>query len=163
MKVIIFIAAMIFVSMLVGCAGQTTDPRQGGLFSYNPDAYEQRLAEQRSRLAKIEAATSRENAKTGSLEATKSSQILQKKELESKLAKLMTSIAILDQELRSAELLTAEKEQERKRILHDLKELQQSVALADKEDDFGDKRLEIERLKKKRKALEDESILLLGL
>ena len=29
------------VVVLAGCAGQTTDPRQGGLFSYNPQAYEQ--------------------------------------------------------------------------------------------------------------------------
>lgn len=36
-----------------GCA-TTTDPRQGGLFSYNPDAYEQRLNDRRDKVASIE-------------------------------------------------------------------------------------------------------------
>ena len=39
-----------------GCAGQTSDPRQGGLFSYNPEAYEQRAQERKERLAAIEQA-----------------------------------------------------------------------------------------------------------
>jgi len=40
--------------LLSGCAGQTTDPRKGGLFSYDPDAYEQRLDERRAHLNAIE-------------------------------------------------------------------------------------------------------------
>jgi hypothetical protein len=40
--------------LLVGCV-TTDDPRQGGLFSYNPKAYEQRLAERRAVLHAIQA------------------------------------------------------------------------------------------------------------
>ena len=40
------IGAMLFA----GCAGQTTDPRQGGLFSYDPDAYQQRIADRENHL-----------------------------------------------------------------------------------------------------------------
>jgi predicted nucleic acid-binding Zn-ribbon protein len=39
--------------LLVGCA-TTTDPRQGGLFSYNPQAYEQRLEERRQTMAALD-------------------------------------------------------------------------------------------------------------
>jgi chromosome segregation ATPase len=38
---------------LMGCA-TTTDPRQGGLFSYNPQAYEQRLEERRQTMAALD-------------------------------------------------------------------------------------------------------------
>jgi len=40
--------------LLSGCAGTTTDPRRGGLFSYNPQAYEQRLADRERQLSDIE-------------------------------------------------------------------------------------------------------------
>ncbi len=40
--------------LLSGCAGQTTDPRQGGLFSYDPKAYDQRLADRENRLAELD-------------------------------------------------------------------------------------------------------------
>jgi predicted nucleic acid-binding Zn-ribbon protein len=39
--------------LLIGCA-TTTDPRQGGLFSYNPQAYEQRLEERRQTMAALD-------------------------------------------------------------------------------------------------------------
>lgn len=43
----------ILLSLLTGCA-TTTDPRQGGLFSYNPQAYEQRLEERRKSTAVLD-------------------------------------------------------------------------------------------------------------
>ncbi len=52
--------------LLNGCAGGTTDPRQGGLFSYNPTAYEQRLSDRERQLSSIEkdtAAQKRKNAR----------------------------------------------------------------------------------------------------
>ena len=39
--------------LLSGCAGKTTDPRKGGLFSYNPDAYEKRLSDRQKQLNSI--------------------------------------------------------------------------------------------------------------
>lgn len=53
--------------LLSGCAGTTADPRQGGLFSYNPDAYEKRLAEREKHLATIESDTAKQKRKSANL------------------------------------------------------------------------------------------------
>jgi hypothetical protein len=66
MKVIYFLAGITLL-LLNGCAGQTTDPRKGGLFSYDPDAYEQRLADRRNHLASIEQDTDKQKRKQAQL------------------------------------------------------------------------------------------------
>lgn len=53
--------------LLNGCAGGTTDPRQGGLFSYNPDAYEKRLSDRESHLSSIENDTAEQKRKSARL------------------------------------------------------------------------------------------------
>lgn len=50
--------------LLNGCAGGTTDPRQGGLFSYNPDAYEKRLSDREQNLGSLENDTVKQKSKT---------------------------------------------------------------------------------------------------
>jgi PBP1b-binding outer membrane lipoprotein LpoB len=66
MKNIYFLGAISLV-LLNGCAGGTTDPRKGGLFSYNPAAYEQRLAEREQELAAIESDTAAQKRKSAQL------------------------------------------------------------------------------------------------
>ena len=39
---------MCILGLGMACGPTTTDPRKGGLFSYDPQAYEQRLAERRA-------------------------------------------------------------------------------------------------------------------
>lgn len=53
-----YIFGIIGIVLLSGCAGKTTDPRKGGLFSYNPDAYEKRLSDRENRIDEIERDTS---------------------------------------------------------------------------------------------------------
>ena len=43
----------LFIVLLSGCA-TTDDPRHGGLFSYNPTAYERRLGQRREHLATVQ-------------------------------------------------------------------------------------------------------------
>ncbi|MCL1985005.1 MAG: hypothetical protein FWG59_00960, partial [Betaproteobacteria bacterium] len=50
-KVVLSLCAL---ALLTGCAGTTTDPSQGGLFSYQPQAYEQRKLEREARLKELE-------------------------------------------------------------------------------------------------------------
>lgn len=50
----LYIISIMGLVLLNGCAGKTTDPRKGGLFSYNPDAYEQRLSDRKHKLHAIE-------------------------------------------------------------------------------------------------------------
>lgn len=56
--------AGIAIILLNGCAGGTTDPRKGGLFSYNPEAYEQRLADRERELSSIERDTTAQKHKS---------------------------------------------------------------------------------------------------
>jgi len=58
------ITAGVALFLINGCAGNTTDPRKGGLFSYDPDAYEQRLATRENKISSIENDTKREKEKT---------------------------------------------------------------------------------------------------
>lgn len=53
--------------LLNGCAGGTTDPRQGGLFSYNPAAYEERLSDRERHLSAIEKDTAAQKRKSARL------------------------------------------------------------------------------------------------
>lgn len=64
MKKIYILVASITMLLLNGCAGKTTDPRQGGLFSYSPDAYEQRLVSRENHLVSIENDTTKQKKKS---------------------------------------------------------------------------------------------------
>lgn len=69
MKNVHLLLAGIAFALFNGCAGGTTDPRKGGLFSYNPDAYEKRLSDRRSQLGSIESDTSAQKRKTADLQS----------------------------------------------------------------------------------------------
>jgi len=73
MKKIYFIASIALI-LLNGCAGSTTDPRKGGLFSYNPDAYEKRLSDREHQLSDIESDTAAEKRKSAQLKKNLSSE-----------------------------------------------------------------------------------------
>lgn len=73
MKKIYFIASIALL-LLNGCAGGTTDPRRGGLFSYNPDAYEQRLSDREHQLSSIESDTAAQKRKSAQLKKNLSSE-----------------------------------------------------------------------------------------
>lgn len=59
-----YLLAVFAILLLNGCVGSTTDPRQGGLFSYNPDAYEKRLADKENQLAAVENDTATQKSKS---------------------------------------------------------------------------------------------------
>ncbi|MEA2048475.1 MAG: hypothetical protein U9O64_08540 [Campylobacterota bacterium] len=64
----IYLMVGVTLLLLNGCAGGTTDPRKGGLFSYNPDAYEKRLSDRERRLSSIENDTAAQKSKTARLQ-----------------------------------------------------------------------------------------------
>jgi len=74
MKKLYLMTAGIAVVLLNGCAGGTTDPRQGGLFSYDPAAYEQRLNEREHQLSSIESDTAAQKRKSARLKRDLSSE-----------------------------------------------------------------------------------------
>lgn len=63
----IYLITGVTLLLLSGCAGGTTDPRKGGLFSYNPNAYEQRLTDRETHLSSIENDTAAQQRKSARL------------------------------------------------------------------------------------------------
>ncbi len=57
----------ISIMLFTGCAGKTTDPRKGGLFSYNPNAYEKRLNDREQKLESIDSDTNAQKRKSDKL------------------------------------------------------------------------------------------------
>lgn len=151
------VLSLLTLVTLAGCAGQTTDPRQGGLFSYNPKAYEQRLEERKQNLDQIEQSTQEAQTKSSQLEAEKTAQEQEKAELEAKLQELSAATASLEKDIRGAEVKTAAQNKERERILGEIQSLKSSFKLADEMEDPEEKRLELERLNKRRDELEKEA------
>jgi len=149
--------------MIGGCAGQTTDPRQGGLFSYNPDAYERRLQDRREQLSAEERASQSTQAQSASLEAERTSRAAEKAALEKQVKKLSASLASLEKKIKAKQTTTAAQNSERQRILAELGSVKASTRLADEMEDPEEKRLELERLKARRDTLEKEAANLMRL
>ncbi|WP_415407901.1 hypothetical protein ACLHDG_05045 [Sulfurovum sp. CS9] len=70
----IYLITSIVLLLLNGCAGGTTDPRKGGLFSYSPDAYEKRLSDREHQLSAIESDTAAQKHKSAQLKKNLSSE-----------------------------------------------------------------------------------------
>ena len=148
---------------LCGCAGQTTDPRQGGLFSYNPDAYEQRLRNRQEHLTAVEQATESEQVRASELEGEQAALGQEKAALQRQVRKLSAAAVSLEKEVRAKQTRTAAQAKERQRILAELGTIKASTRTTDAIDDPEEKRLELERLKAKQDKLEKEAANLMRL
>ena len=72
MKRSLAIPALCGALLLSGCLGANTgDPRQGGLFGYNPRNYDQRIQDREARNQEAEAESTRLQEETASLEKQK--------------------------------------------------------------------------------------------
>ena len=146
----------VLMIMLAGCAGQTTDPRQGGLFSYNPEAYEQRLRQREFLLAQEEQATRSAEEEQALLEAERISRTQEKAALEKQVRDFNASMVSLEQQIQNRQATTEVQQKERQRILAEIAALQASTEAAESLED-AEKRRELERLEKKRDDLEREA------
>ncbi len=91
---------LICVFILSGCMASTHDPREGGLLSYNPKAYEERIAHRKARKDELEIRKMSEEKRTANLEE----QILLKQFERDALAKKITA---LDSDILQIEKLLA--------------------------------------------------------
>ena len=149
--------------LLTGCAGQTTDPRQGGLFSYNPQAYEQRLQDRREYLSQVEQDNRAAEAESAELESERASRQQEKAALQRQLRKLSASIAQMEKEIKAKKAKTAGQQQKQQRILAELETLKTASRNADNIADPEEKRLELKRLQQRRDQLEKEAASLMRL
>jgi chromosome segregation ATPase len=151
------VVSLLAAATLIGCAGQTTDPRQGGLFSYNPQAYDKRIQDRREHLSDVDQSTQAAGEQSSMLEAEKSSREKKNAALRKQLRKLSASVASLEKEIKSKQAKTNVQKKERQRMLTEINSIKSSSKLADEMDDPEEKRFELERLTKKREKLEKEA------
>lgn len=162
-KSIYTIGVISLLFVLSSCASQTTDPHQGGLFSYNPAAYESRIQSRQKQLAQQKEENQSMRNKGALLGKEKTSAKREMAALNKKIASLSNSIASLEKKLRKAELETTENKTQKKVILKKLQNLQSSVKASDFIKSPKEKRAEIKRLKKEQDALEKEAAALMRL
>ncbi len=146
-----------------GCAGLSTNPAEGGLFSYNPKAYEARQQERSNQVQQLQAERLQYEKDAVKLQkerdrqsAAVSRQEKQLKAVKSELAALSSSITALKKgtDEQRSRALVLEKEHHR---------LQRSLADADKETDVQARREKIRRLQSELKTLEQEAEVLSNL
>lgn len=151
------------VVLLAGCAGQTTDPRQGGLFSYNPQAYEQRLQERQTHLSQVEQANREAEHQSLGLESERTSRQQENATLRAKIKKLSASVTRLEKDIKAKQVRNAAQKQEQQRLLTEAGSLQTASRVTDNIEDPEEKRLELQRLQERRDKLEKEAANLMKL
>ena len=113
-------AALCAVSM--GCA-TCDDPRQGGLFGYNPDVYKQRIAEREARLQALKEANAAEKERTRALQQAVQSQQNQQEYYRHKVDALDQGIVQLEQTLQARRSQTAGQKEAYARVAASLEEV----------------------------------------
>ena len=141
------IGLYVLVFVLTGCA-TTTDPRQGGLFSYNPQAYQQRLDERRNTLAAL--GNNAEEQQRLEREAEEKRQVLT--EQKKQLVALDTELDTVYQRMATYQAQNQEKAAEKTRLERDIRQAKARLNALKKEESVGsdgveEKQAQIQRLK----------------
>lgn len=153
--VVILLNCMVLLS--AGCFGASTNPREGGLFGYNPEAYEARQQERQARLEAIRQEQLREKATSASLEEKKKQKLDQvnRQELEAtalskEISELSDRIDVLKQ--------GNEQQQERAAMLEQRqKELQKASSPLQVQPDSAAKQQKLIQLQEELRKLEEEA------
>jgi chromosome segregation ATPase len=142
---------VVTILMTAGCA-TTDDPRQGGLFSYNREAYQKRIAERQARYDVLAADTARQQQESKGLEETANQKRAEKEELTQKLARLDVDIEKTQEKIKQTKVGVKDLERRRSQLTARLESLKQQRSTIDAGSSaYGgeaDKRVEIERLQR---------------
>ena len=123
-------SGLIFVTMslFVLTACQTTnDPRKGGLFSYDPEAYEKRIEDREDRLQELEDQQEIEKQKSEQLQLESTEKHAEKDELSEKIEVLEDNLARLKSGIKNVGTQTEKYEKEFFRIEIDSKALEEEL------------------------------------
>ncbi len=125
----------LFILSMLGCA-TTDDPRRGGLFDYNPKAYEKRLEARRQELAKLEYTRQELEREThtfqNEVEAKQELRAQQREQLDilaQDLARLDDEIVKIQQNVDKYQARTAAQKRERKRILVEVRAVKRQLSM----------------------------------
>lgn len=134
--------------MLGGCMGGSTNPREGGLFSYNPEAYEQRQQERQARLAAIEDEQRRESGRTATLEGERAAKTDTVARQQRQVQGVEKDLAAAKRSLNSIKAANAAQEQRLADLRSRAGQLDEATAKASAAPDTAARKAELERLKK---------------
>lgn len=151
------ICTLFIITLCSGCANQTTDPHKGGLFSYNPQAYEKRLYDKQADLSKVEQSNLSAKDEAAKLKADQAALAKEKAALQKKIDQLSRDTTRLRNKILAAVAATGPKKKEQKRLLSEIATIQSAIQVSDDVEDPEEQRLELERLKRKRNQLEREA------
>jgi chromosome segregation ATPase len=139
----------LFILLVVGCA-TTDDPRQGGLFSYNPGAYETRLEQRRQNLEVLQQYQQQEEEQTRQLESdVQTRQAMLEREQE-RLRGLDDDLARLQQNVHQYQARTNAQQAEKQRLGREFKRLHGKIVALRNNQQLAetDKHKEIEGIKR---------------
>lgn len=140
----------VLIGLLTGCE-TTDDPRKGGLFSYNPEAYEKRLQDRQTKLGQLEEEKKQEQAKTEQLEQQTAAKRAERDALAKKVAAMDQDIAGLEKKVAATKTATKKAAQEKWRIETKLRAVKRELAKVqgDSSMDQTAKEEELKRLQKR--------------
>lgn len=150
---------LLIIFSLGACASSTeTDPHKGGLFGYNPKAYEKRIEERKAKLAETESDTQNAKQKSKLLDAAKNEKMAQHEALKNKLAALYSESGKLQKKLDQAKTANAGQEQELKRLQNEVTSLRSStLKINTSSASDADKQKKIKQLQQKIDKLLEEA------
>ena len=102
----------IMIGLLAAGCATTDDPRQGGLFGYNPSAYERRIAEREARLRVLQDEQAKQLEQAKLLEESAAQKRDEKDEAARKLADLDADLAKLERSVRNSKVRTKAQERQ---------------------------------------------------
>jgi chromosome segregation ATPase len=166
MKHLILVAGCLLMLLsLEACVSSTeTDPRKGGLFGYNPKAYEKRIEDKKATLATTEADTQNAKLETQNLETTKQKKLADHEALKTKLAALYSESGKLQKQLEQVKATNSGQEKELKRLQDEVAALRtQTIKTKNANTTDAAKQAEIKRLQQHMDKLLEEAAALSAL
>lgn len=144
------------ILLLSGCA-TSTDPRQGGLFSYSPSAYEQRQQEREAHLNAIREDQRREEAASASLETERSRKAAAVSQQQKQLKSLQSELTATSRNLDKLKASNAAQEAKLAELKRRGGTLNNDMNKAQLNKNPQSREAELERLRRELRQLQDEA------
>jgi chromosome segregation ATPase len=144
-----------FILLIVGCA-TTDDPREGGLFHYDPEAYEKRLEQRRRNLETLQQNQQHEKKKSQDLESdVQTKQALMESERE-RIRLLDNDLTQLEENINKYQAKTNSQRAEKQRLGREIKWLQRQIIALRHDNQLAQaaKEKKIENIKRDKDELE---------
>ena len=156
------IVSLMALLFLTGCV-RTTDPRQGGLFSYSPSAYEARQQEREARLSQIEAEQMNELATQQALQTQQTAVSAQVNQQRQQLAAMQNESRALAVSLNNIKTTNQEQQNRLAQLRSRQTAVDNQLSSLNQTQDLATKQALFEQLRRELRLLEQEAAILAGL